>query len=424
MTKPYSISSDTMQTFEEYSGLFEISCDTSMLDFCSVNKEYCIYEGQKPLLTPGGNPFSHPSGSLIRMIITDLQLADRSGQGNLQSPLLYSFMKDILDNGEDPFLRQWDGLVNSDPFIRLKISGNPAFQPFGPDEPLFAFSFISLSGLLESVNRFAGKIMGEISLEESETHPFPPVLKQFYLGLPVEQKAVVQALNQEHRPGVVMPLLFVSGEVSSVEYAKGLISMRIRQKEQFSEILAGLAKAHAWLDCRQHKSGKEKQLAAMIKEGEGDSVEFKSTLRWDIRAGKTNPAIERACLKTIAAFLNSSGGTLLIGVRYDGSVEGIETDKFPNEDKFLLHLWTLIRACLGKDFSPYIRTRLEKTDDKTVCLVSCLPSNRPVFLRQPGFNEEMYIRVGPSSNAMDISEALKYIEDHYSQRIRYGFATS
>jgi predicted HTH transcriptional regulator len=142
-------------------------------------------------------------------------------------------------------------------------------------------------------------------------------------------------------------------------------------------------------------------------------IEFKSTLRWDIRAGKTNPAIEHSCLKTISAFLNSSGGTLLIGVRDDGSIEGIETDRLPNEDKFLLHLWTLIRNCLGKDFSPYIQTRLEKTCEKTVCIVSCLPSSRPAFLRQPGFDEEMYIRVGPSSNALSISEALRYIEDHF-----------
>jgi hypothetical protein len=37
----------------------------------------------------------------------------------------------------------------------------------------------------------------------------------------------------------------------------------------------------------------------------------------------------------------------------------------------------------------------------------------PVFLRQPGADEAFYIRVGPSSNAKDISEALKYIEDHF-----------
>ena len=152
----------------------------------------------------------------------------------------------------------------------------------------------------------------------------------------------------------------------------------------------------------------------IIREGENDSIEFKSTLRWDIRAGKTNQAIERACLKTIAAFLNSAVGTLLIGVRDDGSTEGIESDKFVNDDKFLLHLWTLIRTCLGRDVSPYIRTILEKMDDKTVCMVQCRQSNRPVFLRQPGFDEDFYIRVGPSSNAMDISEALNYISDHFS----------
>jgi hypothetical protein len=84
-----------------------------------------------------------------------------------------------------------------------------------------------------------------------------------------------------------------------------------------------------------------------------------------------------------------------------------------NEDKFLLHLWTLIRNCLGREVCPNIRTTLEKTEDKTICLVHCRRSSRPVFLRQPGFDEAFYIRVGPSSNAMDISEALKYIADNF-----------
>jgi hypothetical protein len=384
-----------------------------MLDISLKNTDYSIYEGLKPLLTPGGNIFFHPSERLIRLILTDLQLTSYYESGKLSSALLYSFLKDVLASGEDPFLRQWEDLIGPDPFVCMKTSGKSTFQSFGPDEPLFAFSFISLSGLTETVNQFANRVMGEISLEENESHPFPDLLKHFYLGLPVEQKTAVQALCSVHHSGITMPLLLVSGEINPVEYIKGMISLRIKPKELFFEVLKEVTCVQAWLDCWLHKPQQNNQLAGIVKEGEGDSIEFKSTLRWDIRAGKTNPAIERACLKTIAAFLNSSGGTLLIGIRDDGSVEGIETDKFPNEDKFLLHLWTLIRTCLGRDFSPYIRTRLEKTDNKTVCLVSCLPSNRPVFLRQPGFNEEMYIRVGPSSNALDISEALKYIEDHY-----------
>jgi len=100
-------------------------------------------------------------------------------------------------------------------------------------------------------------------------------------------------------------------------------------------------------------------------------------------------------------------------VRDDGFIEGIESDRFANEDKFLLHLWTLNRTCLGRDFSPYIRTKLEKADEKTICLVDCQPSARPVSLRQPGYDEEMYLRIGPSGNALDISEALTYIKDHF-----------
>jgi len=47
------------------------------------------------------------------------------------------------------------------------------------------------------------------------------------------------------------------------------------------------------------------------------------------------------------------------------------------------------------------------------CVVECSRSPRPVFLKQPGFEEEFYIRVGPASAAMAVSEALKYIADHF-----------
>jgi len=51
-----------------------------------------------------------------------------------------------------------------------------------------------------------------------------------------------------------------------------------------------------------------------------------------------------------------------------------------------------------------------------VCKVRCLRSSRPVFLRQPGFEEEFYIRLGPSSVALAVSEALKYIADHFTEK--------
>ncbi|MEN6456354.1 MAG: hypothetical protein ABFD10_19035, partial [Prolixibacteraceae bacterium] len=183
-----------MQSFEEYTGLFKLSCNTSLLDSCLQNNDYFVFEGQKPLLTPGNKTFSHSSNALIFLIITDLQLDEPTGKDRLSAPLLYAFMKDVLQEGTDPFLWQWKDLADSDPFLQVKISGESSLRPLDPDEPLFSFSFVSLAGLLETVNQFSGRIMGEINLEESVAQPFPAALKQVYHNMSFEQKAAVHGL--------------------------------------------------------------------------------------------------------------------------------------------------------------------------------------------------------------------------------------
>lgn len=411
-----------MKTFGEYTQDFAIQYDSGVLDYSPVppagrppNGDFYIYTGTEPLLTPGGNLFSHPSEDFIRMIQTDLQLRDVLQSKNLSAPLLYAFKKDILDKGDDPFLSRWNKLLDGDPFVRVKLAPRSSGRAFGPDEPLFSFSFTTVAALTRIVNDFTGKVLSQTSLVEIDEHPFPAAMMLFYTGLSADQRVAIQALSDTHQSHIVLPLLLVAGEIDANTYAKGLIALRMQPDTQYPALLAEVAAVMSYLDTlvQRNNASQGKNMAALIAEGEGDSIEFKSTLRWDLRANKPNPAIERASLKTIAAFLNSSGGVLLIGVRDDGSIEGIESDKLANEDKFLLHLWMLIRNCIGKDFTPYIRTQLEKIDDKTVCMVSCAPAERPVFLKQPNFDEEMYIRVGPSSNAMTISEALRYTQDHF-----------
>jgi hypothetical protein len=330
----------------------------------------------------------------------------------LSAQILFGFARDVVGTG-DSFVREWDTLVSGDPFVTMKISGKSAATPYSPDDPLFAFAFNTHASLTASVSSFASRVMSETNLEEEEGHPFVNVLKISYQRLTIDQKAVSQALSQVYDACLVMPLLLVLGEISMVEFAQGLIALRMQPADAHEKILAGTAKALSYLEMTQAKPSASKPSLTMISEGEGDSIEFKSTLRWDIRQAKNNPAIERSVLKTIAAFINAKGGTLFIGVRDDGSIEGIETDKFANDDKFLLHLWNLIRACLGTEFSPFIRSTLEKHEGLTICRVDCQPASRPAFLRQPGFPEEFYIRVGPSSNALEISDALAYIQDRF-----------
>jgi CheY-like chemotaxis protein len=149
-------------------------------------------------------------------------------------------------------------------------------------------------------------------------------------------------------------------------------------------------------------------VASMIADGESEHSEFKSTLRLNLHTEKNGKEIENASLKTIAAFLNSSGGTLLIGVCDDGSIHGIEADGFPNDDRFLLHLKNLVRDYIGIQFARYLDITIHELDGKKVCAVQCLPGKDPVFFRRDN-QECFYVRVGPSTQALTPSQLMAYI---------------
>ncbi len=80
---------------------------------------------------------------------------------------------------------------------------------------------------------------------------------------------------------------------------------------------------------------KHREAEELIKQGESKTLEFKSTLRWNlVEDRKDDKVITHAALKTVAAFLNTEGGDLLLGVADDGSVVGIEVDRFESNDQF------------------------------------------------------------------------------------------
>lgn len=152
----------------------------------------------------------------------------------------------------------------------------------------------------------------------------------------------------------------------------------------------------------------EEKLIAM---GENEKLEFKSTLRWNLIAEKADRAIETSALKTIVAFLNTEGGTLLVGVKDDGSILGIDKDQFLSEDKFLLHFSNLTNERIGRHYIEQIQYGLKEVNGKKILRVDCKPSPDPVFLK--GSGEEFYVRNGPSSVLLTTSEVLEYAKKHF-----------
>lgn len=155
-----------------------------------------------------------------------------------------------------------------------------------------------------------------------------------------------------------------------------------------------------------------KRTRDIIRQGEGDKVEFKSSLRFNLHSGKFGREIEHAALKTIAAFLNSWGGILIIGVDDSGTVLGTKNDQFENDDKAVLHLTNLVKERMGTHFLQFISSSVEMLGEDKIMRIDVSPSNLPAYLTNN--NEEyFYIRTGPATTDLKPSRIYDYIENRF-----------
>ncbi|HXH24978.1 MAG TPA: DUF262 domain-containing protein [Vicinamibacterales bacterium] len=154
----------------------------------------------------------------------------------------------------------------------------------------------------------------------------------------------------------------------------------------------------------------------LIALGESLTLEFKSSVQWDMVQNRQNTALRVGVLKTIAAFLNTDGGTLVIGVEDRGSICGIEPDLRllgGSRDKFGQLVSSLVFEHLGAGVTPCVRQRFEEVDGRTVCVVDVDRSSEPVFVKGER-GREFYVRVGNTTRALDTEETLRYLESRGS----------
>ena len=144
--------------------------------------------------------------------------------------------------------------------------------------------------------------------------------------------------------------------------------------------------------------------------GESSEVEFKSTLRVSLHSGKPDDRVELACLKTIAAFLNTHGGCLVVGLDDEAKPVGLEHDKFDSEDKMSLHLVSLVNARMGPLAMTCTDIRFEDCEDKRIMVVKCRKASKPIFYKEKGSETEaFYVRTGPSTTQLSASQTQDYI---------------
>jgi type I restriction enzyme R subunit len=151
----------------------------------------------------------------------------------------------------------------------------------------------------------------------------------------------------------------------------------------------------------------------IIAHDEDFTVEFKSTARWDLREGRPNKAMEDAVVKTIAGFLNTDGGTLLIGVDDSGAVLGLDHDydrvQPKNGDGFVNWLTTHLINALGYPPVTRVRARIAVHDDKQICRVDVARHSEPVFAKTSKAERVLFARFNNSTRAVPVDEADAYV---------------
>jgi hypothetical protein len=155
-----------------------------------------------------------------------------------------------------------------------------------------------------------------------------------------------------------------------------------------------------------------------LKRGEGMTIEFKETLEYSGGLPEQDRAVLMSSLKTIAGFLNSSGGALFIGVS-DWPIKpvGIEKDLRSCKNKNTDGLEQKLRARLHDLFNPpssrMVDVEFESVQGETVCAVYVPPIKKSevVYLE-----ERVYIREGVLTRKLEGAELVNWIRDRFRGR--------
>jgi hypothetical protein len=172
-----------------------------------------------------------------------------------------------------------------------------------------------------------------------------------------------------------------------------------------------------------------KHLDKIIEEGEDFSNEFKSTIFLDLKREQydknasvndlKSEKVTHSTLKTIAAFLNSQGGRLIIGVADDGGLIGVERDycffsaekqnldgwelEFRNQIISKFHEGTLVNQYVTLTFCKY-------SPSATVAIVEVPKKKKLSFVRGIGDDSFLlYTRQGNSTRTISILEMEEFI---------------
>lgn len=245
----------------------------------------------------------------------------------------------------------------------------------------------------------------------------------------IEQKAALSALCEVNGyKSLILPIAVLNKWISKNEYISaimvvggGILDLSGNDEDSTDSSHQELYLYHKDIVesclnyCDDYSSiNTPSELESRISKGENVKAEFKQTFTLDTKTRKREKYIMDSCIKTIAGFLNSEGGELLIGVRDDGAILGIREEVdllYKNNDKFLLNFKDNVRSKIGEKFFTLIDYHIVVEGDKEILEVVCAKSDEPIFVDEKDF----YVRVNPATEKIEGKELINYVKTRFSQ---------
>ncbi len=254
-------------------------------------------------------------------------------------------------------------------------------------------------------------------------------LNWYYESYEIRSGAVSHSRGVLFRKNKIFPLeKSMTLTLSSGPFGKLLHygSINLESRHRDSIILATISRPRNYLktiercvDPNIQGFAEKPDIAGIIGQDENEKLEFKSSLRFDHKIGQINRDLEKAAMKTVAAFLNSKGGYLVIGVDNSKKPLGLENDyqtlQRKDSDGFENHFTQVFNTMIGPESRHLVKLWFCNLENREACVIQVASSARPVYLK---FNdsERFYVRTGNITTDLKFSEVETYTRSRWPRR--------
>lgn len=171
-----------------------------------------------------------------------------------------------------------------------------------------------------------------------------------------------------------------------------------------------------YIDPDTHRFTEKPDIGELMNQDENERIEFKSSLRFDHKMNQLNRDLEKAAMKTVAAFLNSKGGYLVIGVDDSKKPLGLrndyETIQRKDSDGFENHFTQVFNAMIGPESRHFVKLWFYEIENRDICVIQVAPGTRPVYLKLND-SERFYVRTGNITTDLKFSEVESYTRSRW-----------